>query len=86
MPHYSTFAGFNKPYTAMNQWSGKEMKALGRVIVSIVATMILDPFWVQQGPFNSAMLCIRNQIYFQLMSEYQNHTNGTIKYMEDYLS
>jgi hypothetical protein len=62
MPHYPGFARFNMPYSAVTQWSGEEMKALGRLVVSIVATTLFDPSLEQQGPFKSAMLCIKNII------------------------
>jgi hypothetical protein len=64
MPYYPGFARFNKPYTAVTQWSGKEMKALGCVIVPIVTTMLFDPSSEQQGPFESAMLCVKTSSTF----------------------
>jgi thiaminase len=85
MPPYPGFAQFNKPYSQVMQWSGKEMKALGRVIVPAFAATLLNPLASQRIPFTEALLCIKNLVYFHLMAQYQYHTEATTEYMENYL-
>ena len=85
MPPYPGFTRFNKPYSQVTQWSGKEMKALGRGIVPVFAAMLLNPSASQRIPFTEALLCVNNLVYFQLMAQYWYDTEATIKYMENYL-
>ena len=85
MPPYPGFARFNKPYSQVTQWSGKEMKALGRVIVPVFAATLLNPSASQRIPFTEALLCVKNLVYFHLMAQYRYHTEATIEYMENYL-
>jgi hypothetical protein len=56
MPPYPGFARFNKPYSQMTQWSGKEMKAPGRLIVSVFTATLLNPLASQRIPFTEALL------------------------------
>jgi hypothetical protein len=85
MPPYPGSAQFNKPYSQVTQWSGKEMKALGCVIVSVFAATLLNPSASQRIPFTEALLCVKNLVYFHLIAQYQYHTEATIEYMENYL-
>jgi amino acid permease len=62
------------------------MKALGRIIVPSIATTPFDPTLKQQGPFISAMLCVKNLIYLHCIIQNHNHIDVTMKYMEDYLN
>jgi hypothetical protein len=43
MPPYPGFARLNKPHIQATQLSGKEMKALGHVIVPVFAATLLNP-------------------------------------------
>jgi len=85
MPPYSGFARLNQPYSQVMQWSGKEMKALGRVIVPVSAATLLNPSATQKILFTDALLCVKNSVYFHIMAQYRYHTEATIKYMENLL-
>ena len=85
MPPYPGFARFNKPSGQVMEWSGKEMKALGREIVPVFAATHLNPSASQRIPFTEALLCVKNLVYFHLMAQYRYHTEATIEYMENYL-
>jgi len=52
MPPYPGFARFNKPDCQVTQWSGKEMKALGHVIVPVLTATLLYPLVSQRIPFH----------------------------------
>jgi len=82
---YPGFALFNKPYSQVTRWSGKEMKALGRVIVPVLAATLLNPSASERIPFPEALLCVKNLVYFHCMAHYQYHTEATMKYVENYL-
>jgi len=82
---YPGFARFNKPYSQVTQWSGKEMKALRRVIVPVLTATLLNPSASQRIPFTEALLCVKNFVYFNLMAQYRYHTEATIEYMGNYL-
>jgi len=85
MPPHPGIARFNKPYSQVTQWSGKEMNTLGRVIVPVFAATLLNTSASQRIPFTEALLCVKNLVYFHLMAQYQYHTEATIEYMENYL-
>jgi hypothetical protein len=85
MPPYSGFARFNKPYSKVRQWSGKEMKALGHLIVPVFTATLLNPSASHRIPLTEALLCIMNLVYFHLMAHYQYHTEAMIEYMQNYL-
>jgi len=85
MPPYCGFARFNKPYSQVTQWSGKEMNALGRVMVPVSAATLPNPSESQKIPFTEALLCVKNLVYFNLKAQYRYHTEATIEYMENYL-
>jgi hypothetical protein len=85
MRPYPGYAWFFKPYRQVTQWSGKEMKALEHVIVSVFATTILNPSDNRRIPFTEALFCVKNLIYFHRMAWGQYHTEATIKCIEKYL-
>jgi hypothetical protein len=60
MPPYASFALFNKPFSQVMQWSGKAMKALGRVIVPVFVATHVNPSARQRIPFTEALLCVKN--------------------------
>jgi len=68
MPPYPGFAWFNKSYRQVMQWSGKEMKALGRLIVPDCTGTLLYPLASQRIRFTEALLRIKNLVYFHLMA------------------
>ena len=81
---YPGFSPFRKPYTAVTQWQGKELKMLGRTILPILGASLLEPSAEQRGPFKEAILCVKGLIFFHLMVKYRSHTDQTIGYMERY--
>jgi hypothetical protein len=85
MPPYLGFTRFNKPYSQVMQWSVKEMKGLGCVIVPVFATTLLNTLASQTIPFTAALLCVKNLVYFHLIAQYRYHTEAMIEYMENYL-
>jgi len=85
MHPYSGFARFNKPYTQVTKWSGKEMKAPGCVIVPVFAPTLVNPLASRRIPFTEALLCIKNIVYFHVMAQYWYHIEATIEYMEIHL-
>jgi len=85
MPSYPGFAQFNKPYSQMTKWSGKEMKALRGVIVPVFAATLLYPLVSQRILFTQALLGVKNLVYCHLMAQYWYDTEATIEYIENYL-
>jgi len=85
MPPYPGFAQFNKPYNQVTEWSGKEMRALGRVIIPLLVVTCLNPSASQRIPFTEDLLCVKNLVCIPLMAQYRYHTEATTKYMENYL-
>ena len=83
MPPYPGVTRFNKPYSQVTQCSGKEMKALGRVIVPVLTATHLKPSASQRIHFKEALLCVKNLVYFHLMAQYWYHTEATIEYKEN---
>jgi hypothetical protein len=85
IPPYPAFTRFNKPYSQVTEWSGKEIKALGWVIVQIFAGTLSNPLASQWIPITEARLYVKNFVYFHIMPHYQYHTEAKIKYMEIHL-
>ena len=71
MPPYPGFTPLNKPYGQVTKWSGKESKALGRVIVPVFAATPLNPSASEWILFTEDRLCMKNSVYFHLMAQYQ---------------
>jgi hypothetical protein len=65
------------------QWSDKEIKALGRVIVPVITATLSNPLVSQSIHFTEALLCIKSFVYFYLIAQSQYHTDATIDYMEN---
>ena len=78
------FSSFRKPYIAVIQWLGKELKILGWMILPILGASLLEPSAEQRGPFKEAILCVKGLIFFNLMVKYRSQTDQTIGYMERY--
>jgi len=79
------FGRFNKRYSQVTQWSGNEMKALGRMIVSVFAATLLNSSASQRIPFTAALWCMKNAVYYHLMAWCWYHTEATIECMAKYL-
>jgi hypothetical protein len=83
---YPGFTPFRKPYTAVTQWLGKEMRMLGQTLLPLFVSSLLEPSSKQRQPFRDAILCVKSLIYFHHMTKYHNYTDTTIRYMEGYLA
>jgi len=84
MRPYPGFARFNKPYSQVMQWSGKEMKAQGHVIFPVIAATLSNPSASQRIPVTEALLRVKNLVYLHLMAHYRYQTEAMIKYMKTY--
>lgn len=82
---YHGFTPLNKLYSKVTQWSGKKMKGLGCVIVSVLVATVLTPLASQRLHFTETLLYVKNIIYFHPMTQYWYHTAATIEYMKNYL-
>jgi hypothetical protein len=85
VPSYPGLLKFNKTYGAVSQWTGNEMRALGRFLLPIFSATLLNPTTTEKHTFRKAITCVKAIIYFHLMAQYRSHTEATLKYMEDYL-
>ena len=83
---YPGFTPFTKPYTAVTQWQGKEMRMLSWTLLPLFVLSLLEPSSEQWQPFRDTILCIKSLIYFHFMTKYHNCTDTTIRYMEGYLA
>jgi len=61
------------------------MKALGRVVVAVLAATLLNSLAIQTIPFTAALLSFLNIAYFHHVVHYGYHTEATIEYMMKYL-
>jgi len=85
MALYPGFAGFNKPYSMVMQWSGMEMKPLGDVIVPDFEGTPFHPLSSHRVLFTESLSSVKNSVYFHPLAQYRYHTEATIKYMEKLL-
>jgi len=85
MPPYPGFACMNKPNSQMMKLNGRDMGALGRIIVSPFVATLLNPLVSQTIPFTDHLLCFKTIVYFHFTAHYRYHTEATIEYMEKYL-
>jgi len=80
-----------KSYRLLSQVSGMEMRSILMVILGVFTaslrrkTNAVHSTAGQEQDFRKAITCVRYLIDFALLSQYQNHTNSTIGYMEEYL-
>ena len=102
LPSYHNWTPPNKPFQAVQKWTGKEMRRWSKallVVFSVVLKAALDP----SGPhrdriakaggiggakdrYKQAIRCLRGLIQFSLMGLYPSHTPSTLEYMEKYLN
>jgi len=70
IPPYPGFARLSKPYSQGTQWSGKEMKAHGCVIVPVLVANLSNPLVRQRNPFTEALFWVKNVVRFHHMVQY----------------
>jgi hypothetical protein len=56
VPAYAGILKFNKAYGAVSQWTGKEMRALGRILLPVFAAMLSNPTTTEKAIFRDAIL------------------------------
>jgi hypothetical protein len=91
LPPYPGFSVPSKAYRVVSQWSGKEMRNFGKVILGTFTAALrrnadqkhATPFQIQE--FNKAIRCVRSITDFYLMTQYDSHTDQTISYLQEYL-
>ena len=87
LPPYSGFCAPKKAYRAVSQWSGKEMRCFGKIILRTFAAALRRkkgqprPTGGQLQEFNKAIQCVGNLTDFYLMAQYESHTDRTVSYM-----
>jgi hypothetical protein len=84
MPPYPGFEPFHKSYTSTQQWQGKEMRRVGRVLLPIFVGALHNPSRLQKERFDKAISCVKAFVNFHPMTQYQSHTEETIGYMKEY--
>jgi hypothetical protein len=91
LPHYPGFSVPTKAYRVISQWSGKEMRNFGKVILGTFTAALRRngnqprPTGGQVQEFNRAIRCVRSITDFYLMTQYASHTDKTISYLQEYL-
>jgi hypothetical protein len=83
---YPGHISFNKEYSATSQWTGREMRSLGRILLPILAASLQAPTAQERPLFHKAIRCVRYLIYFHLMLQYKTHDDETISLMRHYLA
>ena len=90
----SAYPGFSVPqkgYRSISQWSRKEMRNFGKIILGTFTAALRRtsdqprPTGGQIQEFNKAIRCVRSITDFYLMTQYRSHTDKTVSYMQDYL-
>ena len=92
LPPYLGFTVPNKSYRQVTQWTGREMRNLGRIVLAVFAATIrrsadnlrLTP--AQTTDANKAIRAVRYLTDFHLLAQYRSHTPQTIGYMRTYLT
>ena len=92
LPPYPGFTPPTKSYRQVTQWTGKEMRNLGRCILGAFAATIRRTTdncklsAAQTIDANKAIRAVRYLTDFHLLAQYRSHTPETIAYMETYLA
>ena len=69
MPPYPGLSPFNKEYSRISQWQGKEMRNLVKVLVPCLAAALQRPNAMERNPFDTALKCVRSIVDFTLMAQ-----------------
>ena len=91
LPPYHGFTVPSKAYRLITQWSGKEMRNFAKVILGTFTAALhrnsnqAQPIGGQVQEFNRAIQCVRSMTDFNLMTQYDSHTDATVSYMREYL-
>ncbi|KAI5845806.1 hypothetical protein DFP73DRAFT_526338 [Morchella snyderi] len=85
MPPYPGFCPPSKPYQAVSQWQGKEMRGFQKMILPALASALRNPSASQAEPFRKAFQCVRALIDWGLVAQYRSHNELTIDPLDGYL-
>ncbi|KAF8460148.1 hypothetical protein BDZ91DRAFT_785483 [Kalaharituber pfeilii] len=91
LPPYPSFNPPGKAYRSITQWTSKELRNVGKVILASFAAALRRtsdqerPTSEQIQEFHQAILCIWYLTDFCLMAQYKVHTSSIIGYMNYYL-
>ena len=91
LPHYPGNYELCKSYRLLSQVSGKEMRSILMVILSVFTPALRRktdtqcPTSSQEWEFKRAISCVRYLTDFVLLFRYRSHTDSTIGYMWKYL-
>ena len=92
LPPYPGFTPPTKSYRQVTQWTGKEMRNLGRCILGAFAATVRRTAdncklsAAQTTDANKAIRAVRYLTDFHLLAQYRSHTPETIGYMQTYLA
>ena len=70
VPAYPALLRFNKPYSIVSQWQGKEMRTLGRILLPVLSAALFNPSAGDKKRFADAIRCVKAIINFHLMAQY----------------
>jgi len=85
LPPYPGCLVPKKAYREVRQLEGKDMRNLGRCVLSVLAVALCQSGSAQLIPFKRALGSVRALVDFNMMAQYRSHTAETLTYMEDYL-
>ena len=85
LPQYPGFFVPKKAYLEVTQWQGKERRNLARCLLGVLAMALWQPDSTPVIPFNCALKCVRALVDFNMMAQYDSHTDESMAYMNDYL-
>jgi hypothetical protein len=77
-PCFPKFEVIKKPYSTITQKSGKEMKAISRILVPVMAPLV-TPIC------KTSMMFIRAFCDFLTVAQYRSHDDDTLEYLQQYL-
>jgi hypothetical protein len=78
IPAYDTMTRITKSYSEISQWTGKEMRRLGRYLVCALQASLSRPNASQRPLFNQAISCVKALIDFACYSQYDSHDDDTL--------
>jgi hypothetical protein len=76
----------NKSYSVVTQWNGREMRQLLQIILPAFTATLVDPLPAQKQDFSTSIAATRHLVEFIILSQYRQHTDATLKRMEDCLN
>ncbi|KAH0604492.1 uncharacterized protein H6S33_006869 [Morchella sextelata] len=85
MPPYPGFTPPTKPYQAVSQWQGKEMRNFQKIILPALASALRNPSSAQAEPFKKAFQCVRALVDWALVAQHRSHNELTIDMLDNYL-